>query len=137
MSLRGHVPALDPLREVDLLVRGQQRHFPDLPQVQAQRVERRLDGEVELRALLLLCQRGLLVRRMLVLLTLDQLDRVVDEVRVEVLDLLFGEVDFLEPRDDLVVGEESLLCSVLYQLVKLFDVWEGDVDCEQLTSLSL
>src|SRR5688572_6547767 len=68
---------------------------------------------------------------MFVLLPFDQLDRVVDEVRVEVLDLLFGEVDFLEPRDDLVVGEESLLCSVLYQLVELFDVREGDVDCEQ------
>ena len=61
----------------------------------------------------------------------------VDEVRVEVLDLLFREVDFLEPRDDLVVGEEPFLCSVLYQLVELFDVWEGDVDCEQRASLSL
>jgi hypothetical protein len=62
---------------------------------------------------------------------------VVDEVRVEVLDLFLGEIDFLEPGDDLVVGEKALLCSVLYQLVELFDVREGDVDCEQWTSLSL
>src|SRR4249919_2807590 len=74
---------------------------------------------------------------MLVLLPFDQLDRVVDEVRVEVFDLFLGEVDVLEPSDDLVVGEKALFCSVLYQLVELFDVREGDVDCEQLTSLSL
>jgi hypothetical protein len=128
VGLRRHVPALDPLREVDLLVSGQQRHLADLTQVEAQRVERRLDGEIELRALLLLGQRRLLVRRVLVLLPFDQLDRVVDEVRVEVLDLLFAEVDFLEPGDDLVVGEESLLCSVLYELVEFLDVREGDVD---------
>ena len=73
---------------------------------------------------------------MLVLLALDQLDRVVDQIRIEVLDLLYGEIDLLEARDDLVVGEEALLVCVLYQLVQLFDVREGDVDCEQLTSLS-
>ena len=40
----------------------------------------------------------------------DQLDAVVDEVRVEVLDLLFREVDFLQARDDLVVGEKPFFC---------------------------
>ena len=84
-----HVAALDPLREVDLLVGGQQRHLADLAQVEAQRVERRLDGEVELRRLFSSsAERRLLVRRVLVLLAFDQLDRVVDQVRVEVFDLL-------------------------------------------------
>jgi hypothetical protein len=40
---------------------------------------------------------------MLVLLPLDQLDRVVDEVRVEVFDLLFRQLDLFEAGDDLVV----------------------------------
>ena len=47
--LRRHVAALDALRERDLLVGGQQRHLPDLAQVEPERVERRLDREVELR----------------------------------------------------------------------------------------
>jgi hypothetical protein len=70
----------------------------------------------------------------LVLLPLHQLDGVVDQVRVEVLDLLLCELDFLEPGDDLVVGEEPLLEPVLDELVELFDVRERDVDGEHLTS---
>src|SRR4029450_4999898 len=75
-----------------------------------------------------------LVRRMLVCLALHQLDGVVDQVRVEVLDLLLRELDLLEARHDLVVGEEPLLQTVLYQLVKLFDVGKRDVDGEHVTS---
>src|SRR5690349_15669668 len=134
LRLRAHVAALDPLRQVDLLVGGQQRHLADLTQVEAQRVERGLDGQVELRALLLRGQRGLLVGRVLVVLALHQLDGVVDQVRVEVLDLLLGELDLFEPGDDLVIGEEALLEPVLDQLVELFDVREGNVDGEHLTS---
>src|SRR5439155_1737517 len=128
-AARGRVPALDPLGQVDLLVRGQQRDFPDLAQVEPQRVERGLDGEIELRPLLLLGQGRLFVRWMLVLLAFDQLDRVVDEVRVEVFDLFFGEVDVLEPGEDLVVVEKALFRSVLYELVQFFDVREGNDDC--------
>ena len=71
LRLRRQVPALDPLREVDLPVGRQQPHFPDLAQVEPQRVERRLDGQVQLRRRLVLDERGLLVRRILVLLPLD------------------------------------------------------------------
>jgi hypothetical protein len=39
LRLRAHVSALDPLRQIDLLVGGQQRNLPDLAQVEAQRVE--------------------------------------------------------------------------------------------------
>ena len=69
---------------------------------------------------------------MLVLLAFDELDRVVDQVRVEVLDLLLRELDVLEPRDDLVVGEEPLLLPVLDELLEFFDVRKGDVDGEQI-----
>jgi hypothetical protein len=116
LGLRAHVAALDPLGQVDLLVGGQQRHLADLAQVEPQRVERRLHGQVELRPLLLLGQRRLLVRRMLVCLALHQLDGVVDQVRVEVLDLLFGELDLLEARHDLVISEKPLLQTVLTSL---------------------
>ena len=69
LRLRGHVAALDPLGEVDLLVGGEERHLADLAQVEPQRVERGLDGEVELGrgGLVVLGERGLLVRRRLVL----------------------------------------------------------------------
>ena len=43
-----HVAALDPAGECDLLLRRQQVHAPDRPEVQPQRVERGLDREVDL-----------------------------------------------------------------------------------------
>src|SRR5215212_3013943 len=72
---------------------------------------------------------------MLVRLALHQLDRVVDQVRVEVLDLLLGELDLLEAGHDLVVGEKPLLQTVLNELVELFDVRKRDVDGEHLDDL--
>ena len=124
LRLRGHVAALDPLGQVDLLVGGQQRHLADLAQVEAQRVERGLDREVELRRrLLVLGERRLLVGRRLVLLALDQLDRVVDEIRVEVLDLLLRQLDLVEPGDDLVVSEEPFFLPLLDELVELLYLW--------------
>ncbi len=134
LRLRGHVAALDPLGQIDLLIGGQERHLPDLAQVQPERVERRLDGEVELRPLLLLGQCRLLVRRVLVLLALHQLDAVVDQVGVEVLDLLLRQLDVLEPGDDLVVGEEASLETALNELLELLDVGKSDVDGEHSTS---
>ena len=49
LGLREHVAAFDPLGQIDLLVGGEERHPPDLAQVEPERVQRRLDGEVELR----------------------------------------------------------------------------------------
>ena len=51
------------------------------------------------------------------LLALDELDAVVDQVGREVFELLLGELDLLEPRDDLVIGEEALLLPRLDELV--------------------
>ena len=62
------------------------------------------------------------------LLALVELDRVVDQVRVEVLDLLLRELDVVESRDDLVVGEEPLLQPLLDQALELFDLGEGNID---------
>ena len=49
------------------------------------------------------------MRRRLVLLALDEVDAVLDQIRIEVLDLLLGQLDVFEPVDDLVVGEEAFL----------------------------
>ena len=70
------------------------------------------------------------MRRRLVLLALDQLDRVVDQIGVEVLDLLFRQVDLLEAGDDLVIREEALLLTVLDEFLELLDLRQGDVDGE-------
>ena len=51
----------------------------------------------------------------------------VDQVRVEVLDLLLRQLDLVEPGDDLVVGEEPLLEPLLDQALKLLDLGEGDI----------
>ena len=57
------------------------------------------------------------MRQALVLLALDELHAVVDQVGREVLDLLLRELDFLDPLDDVVVGEEPFLLPRRYQLL--------------------
>ena len=74
------------------------------------------------------------MRRRLVLLALEQVDAVLDEVGVEVLDLLPGEIDVLEPGNDFIEGQKTLLLALLYELVKLFDVRDGDIDRQHGTS---
>ena len=76
------------------------------------------------------------MRRGLVLLSLDELDRVVDQIGVEVLDLLLRELDLLETRDDLVVAEEPLLLALRDELLELFNLRESDVDGEHEPRLS-
>src|SRR5687768_12671621 len=58
----------------------------------------------------------------------------IDQVRVEVLDLLLRQIDLLETRDDLVVREEPLLLSVLDELLELLDLRKCDIDGEHWTS---
>jgi len=65
-------------------------------------------------------------------LALDDVDTVLDQVRVEVLGLLFRELHAVEPVRDLVVGEESFLPPFGDELVELFDVRKRDVDGEHV-----
>ena len=58
----------------------------------------------------------------------------VDQVGVEVLDLLFRQIDLLEAGDDLVVREEPFFLTVLNELVEFLDLWESDIDGEHVTS---
>ena len=77
------------------------------------------------------------MRRRLVLDALDELDPVVDQVRVEVLDLLLRELDLLEARDDLVVAQEALLEALGDELVQLFDIRQRDIDGQHFLAFSL
>src|SRR5262249_4885079 len=118
LRLRGLVPALDPLRQGNLLVSTQQRYLADVPQVEAQRVERRLHAQIEFRRRLrlVLGDRRLLMRRILVLLAFDQLDRTVDQVGIEVVDLLLRQLNVLKRGGDLVIGQKPLLDAFRYEL---------------------
>ena len=69
-------------------------------------------------------------RKTLVLLTLDEIDALIGEIRVEVLDLLRGQIGSVQCAHDLVVCQEALLLAVLDELLKLVDVWYRDVDRE-------
>ena len=74
----------------------------------------------------------------LVLFAFDELDAVLDQMGVEVLDLLFRELDLLEPVDDLVVGEKALLLPFGDELLKFLDLRERrDVDGEQVSTSGL
>src|SRR6184192_1269371 len=137
LRLRRHLAALDPLREVDLLVGGQQRHLADLAQIEAQRVERGLDGQVELRGLdLFFGEVRLFVWGMLVRLAFDELDAVIDQIGVEVFDLVLAELDVVEPRGDLVIVDDSLLEPFLNELLEFFYLGERDFDGEHRPPLS-
>jgi hypothetical protein len=124
LPLGRQVAALDPLRQVDLLIGRQQRHSPDLAQVKPQGVERELDGQVELRRRLrlVLDERWLLVRWLLVLLPLDQVDRAFSQVGVKVLALLPAQAGVLEPGCDLVVGQKPLLNALCDEPRQVFSV---------------
>ena len=76
------------------------------------------------------------MRERLVLLALDELDPVVDQVRGEVFELLFAQLDLLETVDDLVVGEEALFLPGLDELVQLLDLGKRDIDRQHLTPTS-
>ncbi len=111
LLLGDHVAALDPLGEEDLLVRREQLDAPDRPQVEPQRVQARLDRQVDL---------GLARGRLgAVPVDLDQSGRAIVagddlhavflQVGVELEDLLLGELDLLERRRDLLEGEVAAL----------------------------
>jgi len=96
-----------------------------------------IDGQVELgRRLDLFLDERLLVRESLVLLAFDELDAVIDQVGGEVLYLLLRELDFLDPFDDLVVGQKALLLSRRYELLEFLDVGKSNVDSEHLSTTS-
>ena len=130
------VAALDPLGQRDLALGREQLHAADRAQVEPQRVQARLDREVDLglarrvRALLArllgaLEAAALADRRPAVLA--DHVDALVLQVRVELGDLLLGDLDLLQRGGDLREGEEALLLALRDQWTELFDLRYGDL----------
>ena len=96
--LGAHVAALDALGEHDFLLGREQGDAADRAQVEAQGVERGLDGEVELGPLL----GGRDVRRGIAG-ALENVDAVVDQIRVQVFDLFLRDLHLFEHGGDLRV----------------------------------
>jgi hypothetical protein len=115
------IETTNPLGQRDLLLGGQQRHAADRAQVQAQRIQARLDREIDLdllrggligprlgsRRRARLDARGLRLGRPPV--RIDDVDALVVQVGMQLLDLLLGDLRLLEPRLDLVDGQISAL----------------------------
>jgi hypothetical protein len=133
-----HVAALDALGERDLEVGGQQRDASDGAQVQPQRVQRRLDRQVELGLLgcigiaaggpvLARGSRRLdagSLRGDLLAVGADDVDALIGQVGVQLLDLLLGDLDLLERRGDVVEGQKAAflaVCDETAELVELVD----------------
>ena len=91
--LRGVVAALDPLRQLDLLRGGEQRHLADVLEEELERVGRDLACLLDLR---------------LGLVPLDDLDLQLVERRVELVDLRRVEVELVESARDVL--REQLPC---------------------------
>jgi len=131
-----HVAALDALGERDLQVGGQQRDAADRAQVQTQRIQRRLDRQVELgllrpirvasgRAFLARLCGGLdagSLRGDLFAVGADDVDALFGEVAMQFLDLLLGDLDLLERGRDLVEGQKAALLTIRDQTAKLIEL---------------
>ena len=118
------------LRERHLLARGEQLDPPDRAQVETQRVEARLDRQVDL-GLLRRGLRGLgpvavaRHRRQAAGRTLavrDDLDAGVEQVRAELHDLLLRHLDLLEACRDLLERQIAPLATLDRQRAQLLDV---------------
>ncbi len=120
VPLRIHVAALDPLGQLDLLLGRQQLHPADRAQVEAQRVQARLDGEVELGLLRRPIPLRLLVGGQPVLA--DDVDPLLDQVRVQALHLLLGDLHLLERGGDLLERQVALLLALGNERLQLLGV---------------
>uniref|UniRef100_A0A6J5ZZA6 Unannotated protein n=1 Tax=freshwater metagenome TaxID=449393 RepID=A0A6J5ZZA6_9ZZZZ len=111
-----HVAALDALCKRHLLHCAQQRHAADRSQVEAQRIEARLDCQVDLvclaaRRALPAPRRALRHRRRGTVFALcrHEVDPHLLKVSMQFLNLLLGDLDLLETLGDLRDGQEPLL----------------------------
>ena len=123
-----HVAALDPLRERHLLLGGEQLDLADRAQVQPQRVEARLDRQVELRSPRLARARPPGAATLPSAagsthqLGRDQLDSLIDQMRVELAQLLVGELELLEARGELFLRQEAPLLALRKKLPQLLEL---------------
>ena len=122
-----------------LLLRRQQRHAADRPQIQPQRIEARLDRQVELG--FARRRRGAGLRRLLpglgdrldlsvlcddrTAVCTDHVDAVLVEVGMEVSHLFLGDLHLLEARGDLGKRQEALLLTLANEPSELLHLHDG------------
>jgi hypothetical protein len=117
--LRGHVAALDALRELDLVGGGEQRMAPDLAQEELKRVGRRLDRRVERILVLRLRGRRLSGRLDGAVALVDELDAPLLELAQERFDVGGLELSGLDRLTEIGVVDEAARLGGLEQLLKL------------------
>src|SRR5215216_1779029 len=124
LLLRVEVAALDPAREVDLLLRGEQTDLADVLQEQLKGVGRHVRLEVDRRldlAAPALVRRALLLRGERGVDLLDQLDLRLLQEAVQLLDVGLVEVDLLDRHGDLGERQDAHLLALEEQALHLFE----------------
>ena len=113
---------------VDGQVGGEQVHLADRAQVETERVEARLDRQVDLRLLAgwAVGGRPLAVGTPFALApsAATTSTPLLDQVRVKVAHLLLGDLDLLEARCDLLEGQIAALAALGDQRAQLLDLEE-------------
>jgi hypothetical protein len=137
------VPSLDPLRERHFALGGEERHAADRPQVQPQRVQARLDREVDLRL-----ARG--IRRLLAIdgafepsafgrrrasIRADHVYALLLQIRVELGHLFLGDLDLLQTGGDLLEGQVPPFLPFGDERTKLLDLRDRSLALEQCFGL--
>ena len=128
------VARLDALGELDLLVLGEQGDLPGFLEVEAQRVVGdRLDGQIEggLGGLEDALADGAL---------LVDLDGLIEELRVQVLDLLHGHVVLFDQRHDLVARDVAALLAGQQEILDVDDPggprrWKYQYPCARFPAI--
>ena len=128
MVLRRHVAALDALRKPNLLDGAQEVDPADRAQVEPQRIEARLDREVDVNflrrppAIRLVGVASLAWHRLA--FGRKQIDALLAEVGAQLAQLLLCHLDLLERAHQLVEGHEAAIASGLEERPELFTVGE-------------
>ena len=142
LLLGGHVATLDPLCQRHLLLGVEQVDATDRAQVKPQRVEARLDGEIDLGPLALLgarlgrvrggrLDRAWLRSRRPTVLLLHDVDSLLVEIRVQLLELLLCHLDLFQVRSDLIEGQKAAIVPFGDQRAQLFDLADRSLIAQQ------
>ena len=145
LLLGDQVAALDPLRERDLALGGEQLDAADRAQVEAQRVQARLDREVDLRLARGVGRLRLLpascrleaatFRRGRLAIRADDVDPLALQVRVQLRDLLLGDLHLFQRGGDLLERQEASFLAFGDERTKLVDLRDRRVARQQCIGL--
>ena len=126
LLLGDQVTALDAACQLDLAVGREQLHLADGTKVETKRVQARLHRQIDLglacvRRVLRRACLGLGVRHRLAI-GRDDLDALVQQVRVQLRDLLLGDLDLFQRGGDLLDGQDPPFLAFGDERAKLVDL---------------